>query len=62
MAEKNYYIDASNMDFETACGHARNTIAEAMKILQLEPASMLYLSICEMVPINDRMSLCASQR
>ena len=54
MAEKNYYIDASNMDFETACGHARNTIAEAMKILQLEPASMLYLSICEMVPINDK--------
>ena len=54
MAEKNYYIDASSMDFETACGHARNTIAEAMKILQLEPASMLYLSICEMVPINDK--------
>ena len=54
MAEKNYYIDASSMDFETACRHARNTIAEAMKILQLEPASMLYLSICEMVPINDK--------
>lgn len=54
MAEKNYYIDASSMDFETACSHARNTIAEAMKILQLEPASMLYLSICEMVPINDK--------
>ena len=54
MAEKNYYLDTTGMAWEPVLAHARNTIAEAMKILQLEPAAMLYLSICEMVPINDK--------
>lgn len=53
MADKNYQIDTKGMPFEQVLAHARNTMAEAMKILQTEPAAMLYLSICEMVPAHD---------
>lgn len=53
MADKNYKLDTTGLEFEQALTHARNTIAEAMKILQTEPAAMLYLSICEMIPVKD---------
>lgn len=53
MKDNKYYADTTNMDFDAATEHARFTMAEAMKILQLEPASLLYLSICEMVPCKD---------
>lgn len=54
MANKNYKLDTTGLEFEQALSHARNTIAEAMKIMQTEPAAMLYLSICEMIPVKDK--------
>lgn len=53
MADKNYQIDTKGLPFEQVLAHARGTIAEALKIMQTEPAAMLYISICEMIPAED---------
>lgn len=54
MAKNDYYLDTKGLTYETVLAHARHTIAEGVKILQSEPAVMLYLGICEMVPVDDK--------